>query len=78
MKKSSYLKFDVRAMLYNFLIGEGEDYAIDCTTYKMAGTAKVCEHYLRGRCHYGDKCRFVHPTDQTKRAGRPLHEFIIS
>ena len=25
------------------------------------GSAKICRHHIRGRCDYGDACKFQHP-----------------
>ncbi|KAL6921145.1 hypothetical protein FSST1_005171 [Fusarium sambucinum] len=34
---------------------------------------RVCPHFLRNRCTYGQNCRFLHDTSSTQRSARPNH-----
>ncbi|GKU06754.1 unnamed protein product [Fusarium langsethiae] len=40
--------------------------------------ARVCPHFMRNRCTFGEKCRFLHDTSSTQRSARPNHTITPS
>lgn len=42
----------------------------------MTQLEEVCQHYLQGRCRYGDECRKYHPLPAIPQTSRPNDALI--